>query len=61
MVELKNIVIKGFEDENVDAIPYKDKRREEQRLEKLKDRKAMQSEYIMFSFSILSCRVGNSV
>lgn len=48
MPELKGIPIKGFEDEDqdiIDAIPYKDKKREEKRLAELKEKKSKLAEY----------------
>lgn len=49
MAELKNIKMKDFEEESTDSIPYKDKHREEQRLEKLKVRKENAAVYVSIS------------
>jgi hypothetical protein len=49
MTELKGISVKGFEDEAIDGIPYKDKKREEQRIEALKERRSFRAEYYSLS------------
>lgn len=60
MPELKGITIKGFEDEDqelIDAIPYKDKKREEKRLVELKERKGKLAECASHAHLRLDMRV----